>query len=431
MALIAETMKLNLIFCILILFFINNPVQAQQDSNKAESTPLTFAQQEVIHSKILNEDRTINIFLPESFHEKSIQHTYPVLLLLEDEFFLMTSGVTKHLSSVERMPETIVVSLIDGPKVPKLYTNGSDFWPKDWKQLPFGGNPDPFTKHLKEELFPYLKNNFRANDFKIVMGLSATSIYTLHAFAKEPYLFDAHIAIASGDILGMGYSEGESLIDVIVKDFENNQKKTGWLYVTSADSDGNGNSPMIKTNLEELEKRLSPYRSDDFQFISKIFLDEGHYDVALPALEEALGIIFPKEKWFANYRELIKEPGNAMENIDNYFKELSTVYGFEILPKTERWNSGNSLSKISSYLLNQGKTTEAIQVIERWVKYSPKSILALNKLIEVYDSNSDFDKALSILEKAYEMSLELGIEESNEYLVKINQTKEKIGKGKN
>lgn len=429
-------MKLNYTFYIALFLITSNVTLAQKVGTHKEFTPkksttLTFAHQDIFHSNLLNEDRRINIFLPDDFYKTSSQHTYPVLLLLEDEFFLMVSGVVKHLSSVERMPETIVVSLVDGPIVPKLYTNGSDFWPQNWKQLPFGKDPDLFTKHLKEELFPYLKSNFRANDFKIVMGLSATSIYAIHTFAKENDLFDAHIAIAAGDILGMGYIEGESLIDFIIEDFENTQKKIGWLYITSADSDGNGNSPMIKANLEELEERLSPYRSNDFRFTSKIFPNEGHYDVALPGLEEALGLIFPKENWFSNYRELIKEPGNAMGNIDNYFKIRSMEYGFEILPKAERWNSGNSLSRIGPFLLSQGRTKEAIEVLERWVAYRPKSILALIELEKAYEAKNELNKALFVLKKAYNMALELEMDESNEYQAQINKLKAKILKERN
>jgi predicted alpha/beta superfamily hydrolase len=431
-----SAMKLKHFICLTVVLNICNIAQAQEKSKKrelnpSESIPLAYAQQHVIHSKVLNEDRKVNIFLPESFNEASEQHTYPILLLLEDEFFLMVSGVVKHLSSVERMPETIVVSLVDGPEVPKLYTNGSDFWPKDWKQLPFGGNTDPFTTHLKQELFPYLENNFRANDFKIIMGLSGTSIYTLHTFVKEPDLFAAHIAIASGDILGMGYKEGESLIDFLVNDFKNDPKRTGYLYVTSADSDGNGNSPMIKANLEELEKRLSSYRSYDFQFISKIYPNEGHYDVALPALEEALGMIFPKNKWSAKYREIIKESGNAMANIDSYFQKLSTEYKFKILPRAERWNSGNSLSRIGPNLLKEGNVLEAIEVIERWVEYRPKSTFALGELSKAYEANNEFNKAISVLEDALKISSELSAEESNEYQTQINRLKEKMAENRN
>jgi predicted alpha/beta superfamily hydrolase len=424
-------MKFRHIIFIITLLNFSNVTNAQQNENKLsikKKIPVTYAYQELFHSTILNEDRKINIFLPENFYKVSTQHKYPVLLLLEDEFFLMVSGMVKHLSSVERMPETIVVSLVDGPHTPKFYTNGSDFWPKDWKQLPFGGNPDSFTSHLKQELLPYLKNNFRTNGFTIVLGLSGTSMYALHTFAKEPDIFNAHIAIAAGDILGMGYKEGESLIDLFVNDFKNSPEKRGYLYVTSADSDSGTNSPMIKENLEELEKRLSPYRSDDFQFVSKIFPNEGHYDVALPALSEAFSLIFPKEKWCAAYRKIIKQPGSAMENIDNHFQELSTAYGFKILPRAERWNSGNSLSKIGPYLLRQGNIVESIEVIERWVAYRPKSTRALSKLAKAYEANNEFNKAILALEKAYKMSSSLKTKESNEYQTLINELKKKIKK---
>ena len=115
------------------------------------SVPLNYGQQEVFYSEILGENRTINISLPESFSFVSEQHSYPILMLLEDEFFLMTSGVVKHLSSVERIPETIVVSILEMSYSPTVYTNGSTFWPTEklWDE-----DPEPFTRHLKEELLP-------------------------------------------------------------------------------------------------------------------------------------------------------------------------------------------------------------------------------------------------------------------------------------
>ena len=424
-------------FLALVLLLINFGVLSSQNEGEVkkvqftESNPLTYARQIVIQSAILNEIRTVNVFLPESFNRSSAQRTYPVLLLLEDEFFLMTCGVIKHLSAVERIPETIVVSLVDDPYIPKLYTNGSDFWPKEWKQLPFGGDPDPFTRHLEQELFPYLKANYRANNFRMIMGLSGTSIYTLHAFTKEPDLFDAHIAIASGDILGMGYDEGESFIDLIVRDFQDAPDRKGYLYVTSADSDTEPNSPMIRENLENLEERLAPYRSENFKFISKIFPNERHYDVALPALSEALELIFPIKSWSAEYREIIKAPSPAMKNIDDHFRKLSEQYGFEILPKTERWNSGNSLSRIGPNLLRQGKTVEAIEVIERWAELDPKSIPALDNLSKAYEANSQIEKALSTLEEAYKISNELEREESGEFQIRIDQLKKQLAKMKN
>jgi len=400
-------------YILLIASVLYNITAINAQENIKKSKPVVFAQQEVIHSSILKEDKIINICLPENFHEVSKEHTYPVLLLLENEFFQMVSGVVKHMSSVERMPETIVVSLTDGAHVPKLYTNGSDNWPKDWTQLPFGGDPDPFTSYLEKELLPYLKEKYRANDFRMVMGLSTTSIYTLHAFAKEPDLFNVFIGIASGDILGMGYKDGESFGDLFVNEFQNNKLryKNKYLYLTSSDSDDKKDSHKIQHNLESLEKRLSPYRTTNFKFISKIFSNEGHYDVALPALYEALNMVFPKEKWSAKYRDIIIEPGSAMNNIDSYFKKISNEYGFNILPKAERWNSVNRLSWIGSNLLKQGKAKEAIDVLERWTVYRPKSITALSELAKAYKVNKEYKNAIEALEKAYKISLKSILDE--------------------
>lgn len=397
-------MKLKQIYFALILL---NPytINGQELDSFPQAAPahLNYAQQDVIYSKILSENRKINIYLPDNYEKSSEQLTYPVLVLLEDEFFYMVSGVVKHLSSVERMPETIVVSILDMTYIPTVYTNGSTFWPS--AQLS-DENPDPFTRHLKEELFPYLKTNYRANDFRMIMGLSSTAIYAFHTFVKEPELFNAHIAIAAGDILGMGYVEGENFISSISNEVERSRGKIRYLYVTSADSDGH-NYPEIEKNLLELERTLRPLHGEEFKFISRIFPNEGHYDVALPAFLEALTLIFPTEDWSPRYRDIVNESGNALKNIDRYYQQLSIKYGFEILPRAERWNSVNRLSWIGPYLIRQGRITEGIEIIERWAEYCPKSTLALSELAKAYEANGELRKALAAMTRAYNLAKEL------------------------
>lgn len=62
-------MKLNHIFYIVFLLISNNIALAQKNSYHKELTSkkmdlLNYTQQEIIHSKVLNEDIKINIFLP-------------------------------------------------------------------------------------------------------------------------------------------------------------------------------------------------------------------------------------------------------------------------------------------------------------------------------------------------------------------------------
>lgn len=128
---------------------------------------------------------------------------------------------------------------------------------------------------------------------------------------------------------------------------------------------------------------------------------------------------------------MIKEPDNALGNIDSYFQKSSNQYGFEILPKAERWNSGNSLSRIGPFLLRQENVSEAIDVIERWAEYRPKSITALKELAKAYAVNNQFNKAISVLEKALALSTQLNIDKSNEYLIQIDELKEEMAKKRN
>ncbi|MBC9798090.1 alpha/beta hydrolase [Sinomicrobium weinanense] len=418
-------MKFYYLFLSIVLFNFHSLVLLGQVSQQDPLTPLSFARQDSFYSEALNENRKMNIYLPESFHEVSDDHTYPVLLLLEDEFFYMVSGVVKHLSSVERMPETIVVSILDMSYVPTVHTNGSTFWPTEKLA---DQNPDPFTKHLKEELFPYLKSKYRANDFRIIMGLSFTSVYVHHTFVNEPGLFDAHIAIASGDILGMGYKEGERFIDLIAGEVKNHPGRKNYLYVTSADGDGGGNSPEIGENLMELDSILSPLESENFKYISKLFPDEGHYDVALPALIEALGMVFPKKEWFARYRNIVNQPGNAMHNIDKYYERLSKKYGFRILPRAERWNSGNRLSLIGPYLIKQKRVAEGIEILERCVELRPNSPDSFYDLAKAYENDNQIEKAVVTLSKAYELSRQLKLPGSEQYLDHLEKLKKNADK---
>lgn len=390
------------------------------------SAPASF-QRLTFQSGILGQERHMNIFLPDNFDVSSPEHTYPVLFLLEDEFFVMVSGVVKHLSSMERMPETIVVSLQDDVPVPELFTNGSDFWPKDWVQLPFGENTDPMTRHLEEELMPYLKAHFRANGFNMVMGLSGTAMYALHTYINKPALFDAHIALAAGDILGMGYKQDERFIELFAEDARQFPDRRRMLYVCSADADAEA-APMIQSNLEALEAKLAPYRADHFKYISKLYPNEGHYDMALPGLVEALELIFPKERWFARYRDIIEKPGNAMENIDDHFSKLSAQYGFKILPRAERWNSVNSLSWIGRDLLRNNNPEEAAEVLERWVSYRPQSVEALKELAKAYELNGEPARALDAIEKAFELAGEPGTDDSDEFTAHIKRLKNLIGR---
>ncbi len=396
--------NLSFILALFLLQSVLGQMPRNQDPYvKAKSKPIAYIEQHSLDSRILGQNVALDVYLPETYNEASDRHTYPLIILLENEFFYQITGVVKHLSSVSSMPEAIVVSFPNDFEkfyAPKVYTNDSDFWPKSWKQMPFDGAPDTFAKFLREELFTYLKTNYRTADYKMIVGTSPTSTFPLHAFSKIPDLFQAHVAIAAGDILGMGYLPGETFIDVITKSIKSNPNRRAHLYVTSADEDTNHDSEIGK-NLIALEKQLSTFTSKNLKLKAEVFTNESHYGVVLPAFIAAMETFFPKKKWNLDFGDFEKQSGNTLDNIDAYYAGLSKEYGYDVLPKADRWNSGSSLRASANRLLRQKRFEESIAVYKRLVEYCPKSAEALSSLASALEANKNYAEALTAQKKAF------------------------------
>lgn len=421
---------------LLLFFFLNSwaqTLETKETNATSKTVPLAYIQQDIITSKFLEQDVIINIYLPETYEKDCSLHTYPLIILLENEFFYQITGIVKHLSSVSSMPEAIVISFPKGFEkfyAPKVYTNNSDFWPKSWKQMPFDGAPNRFVDFFQEELFTYMHNHYRTADYRMIIGTSPTSTFPLHAFCKVPNLFQAHIAIAAGDILGMGYEQGETFIHEIIASINTNSGNRAHLYVTSADNDVDYDSGIGK-NLQELQRQMSVFTSKNLKLKAEVFPNESHYGVVIPAFVSAMETFFPKKRWDPDFRNFEKLSGNTLDNIDNYYLELSTEYGFQILPKAERWNSGNSLQASASRLLRQKRIKESIEVYKRLVEYRPKSAQALSTLASALEANNDLKEAFTIQKKAIALAktydkehLQYYTDHMEEIASKIDEVKE-------
>ncbi len=420
----------------LLLFVLNiwaQPQETKEINPTSKAVPLAYIQQHIVTSKFLKQDVMVDVYLPETYDKDCTLHTYPLIILLENEFFYQVTGIVKHLSSVSSMPEAIVISFPKGFEkfyAPKVYTNNSDFWPKSWKQMPFDGIPDKFVDFFQEELFTFMHDHYRTADYRMIVGTSPTSTFPLHAFCKAPNLFQAHIAIAAGDILGMGYKPEETFINDIIKSIDSNPGNRAHLYVTSADDDVDYDSTIGK-NLQELQRQMLAFTSKNLKLKAEVFPNESHYGVVIPAFISAMETFFPKKKWDPDFRNFEKLAGNTLDNIDNYYLKLSTEYGYQVLPKAERWNSGNSLQASANRLLRQKRFKESIEVYKRLVEYRPKSAQALNTLASAFEANNNLKEAFAIQKKAIALAemydkehLQYYTDHMEEITSKIDETKE-------
>ncbi|MCE2682677.1 MAG: hypothetical protein LW704_06930 [Cryomorphaceae bacterium] len=80
-----------------------------------ETVTLILGEQRTIYSKFLNETRTINIYLPEDYHENDTTQ-YPVIYILDggmEEDFIHLVGLVRFNTQpwIARFPRSIVVGI--------------------------------------------------------------------------------------------------------------------------------------------------------------------------------------------------------------------------------------------------------------------------------------------------------------------------------
>jgi len=382
--------------------FVSNskPINKNNKQLITSSKPINYAQQITFDSKILGKPQVMNIYLPDDFEQSSKHHTYPVIFINDGhgmQFFHALTGIVKHLSLVERMPKSIVVSLND-TQVPEVYVNG--MW-SSMEKIDKYGQPKLYLRHLEEELFPFLKDNYRANDHRTIVSVSGSTLFPMSTLVRAPETFSAYLLLASSDMVGMGLEKGKTFIESITDSLSKRPNRKEYLYFADADSAfvTNGHSgfdygPIYEKNFSQLKEKLSVFKNKDFSFDIEIFANEDHYAVFLKNILSALENMYPQNIWEPKYRDLIKQPGDAMANIDAFYHSLSAKYDFEIIPNADRWNNVNNLRFIAGMLLRNGRNEEAINVAERWSLYRPKSLPALHIWAQALEKLAFKEKAI-------------------------------------
>jgi predicted alpha/beta superfamily hydrolase len=190
---------------------------------EVEKSPIILGQKITIHSEILDEDRTFLINLPSNYEES--EGNYPVLFQIQgsETLFHKETGTIRYLNEWrDKNPPMIVVNI--------LFTNYlRDIFPVKVPRIPDTGGSDNFISFISDELIPYLEENYRISDYRIIFGQSNTGMFSIYALLSNPELFD--VCIASSPAVGQGdnfmYGITDSLLSV-------NKFKDKTLYITHA-----------------------------------------------------------------------------------------------------------------------------------------------------------------------------------------------------
>jgi len=277
----------NRLLFFLILFIFNVGCLAQKVQQ------LSIGTSEILHSKVLGEDRMINICLPDNYNPTDSVR-YPIVYVLDgsvDEDFFHIAGIVRFSTQpwIDRFPQSIVVG-IGGNTRRRDFTfpvENTDFIEKEGFQktsFPSYGGSEKYRTFIKNELIPYLTRNYRTNGKQMLIGESLAGLFSTEILLKHPELFDDYIIISPS----LWWGE-EVLLKKSKKLLQHNLKKNVRVYL------GVPNKEEDISMYNEALALSDVLRSEEkIDFVFDYMPDELHSTVIHQAVYNAFKRLYPK-----------------------------------------------------------------------------------------------------------------------------------------
>ncbi|MDQ0591692.1 putative alpha/beta superfamily hydrolase [Chryseobacterium ginsenosidimutans] len=263
-----------------ILFAFQSMVLAQNGNVK----PLTIGEIRTLKSKILKEERILNIYLPQKFDKTK---SYPVIYLLDgsmNEDFIHVAGLVQFFNLMYGMPETIVVGIanIDRKKDFTFHTDLKDLQ----KDYPTTGHSDKFINFLEKELKPYIESQFKTTD-TYIFGQSLGGLLATEILLKKPQLFNNYFIISPS----LWWND-ESLLKQANQLLAKIPDTKKFVYV----SVGKGEHKVMVKDAEDFYDILKKSNKKNWTVEYKMMETDNHATILHRSLYEGLVKLFPYQE---------------------------------------------------------------------------------------------------------------------------------------
>lgn len=264
----------------------------QKVSAQVKVTPLVLGQTHEIRSTILNENRILNIYLPEGYQPNDTLR-YPVVYLLDggtDEDFIHVAGIYQfnNFPWIRRGPASIVVGIANIDRK-RDFTFPSTL-PAEQHRFPTAGHSDLFRRFLKDELQPYIQRQFHTTTDQTLIGQSLAGLFVCETFLKQPDLFNRYIMISPS----LWWDDG-SLLRNATELLKKQKVVPAAVYLGVGKE---GLAPCEKPHVMEVDANLlaeiiQTHRGASMRFTFDYLPEENHATITHQAIFNALRWMFP------------------------------------------------------------------------------------------------------------------------------------------
>lgn len=246
---------------------------------------LNIGEIHTIFSKSLNEERKLNIYLPQNY---SADSTYPVVYVLDGslhEDFLHIVGLTQFFNLQFTMQPHIVVG-IENVDRKRDFTHATEL--QDLKtSYPTAGNSDRFIQALELEIKPYIESVFSTNETDFLIGQSLGGLVATEILFQKPQLF-SHYFIISPSL----WWDNESMLKARKKQVDFTDFSGRTIYV----SVGKHEHKIMKREARSLKRLLSRSKTNNLKTHFKLMRNEDHATILHRSVYEGFLWLFPVKK---------------------------------------------------------------------------------------------------------------------------------------
>lgn len=379
--------------------------------SKNEDNNITIAQTEVFHSKLMDEDRGLSIYLPASITEmRESGRTYPVIYLLDGDAHInsvgsMVQALGPRLGS-SALPEMIIIGIHN--------TNRwRDLSPSHSTKTPFGrttinlsatGGGEKFMDYIEKELIPHIDSAYPTSPFRILIGHSLGGLTVINTLIHRPNLFSDYLAIDPSLWWNDQLLNKQAAASLDTMKLNNKQ-----LFIATA----NTVRPGVDTNLVKSDTSryslalrsifdftniLKNHPRSGLQWKNVYYEDDDHMSVPVIASYDGLRYFFDYHR--ISFNERLESPNfNIDSAYTQHYNVVSNKLGYKVTAPEDmiNWMGHN-------YLQNKEHLKIALTYFQMNVRNYPNSTNAYISLGEYYEKVGDLNNAIENYKKALAIS---------------------------
>ncbi|MFC7772546.1 alpha/beta hydrolase-fold protein [Flavobacterium sp. GCM10027622] len=378
------------------------------------TTTIPLGTIETITSTVLKEKRELLVYLPASASAGSTNR-YPVMYLLDGHsFFHSATGMMQYLSAIGKMPEMIVVAVVNTDRVRDLTPTHSISWSDGEENPNFlknSGGGEAFISFLEKELIPYIDAKYKTEPYRMLVGHSLGGLLVIHTLLNHTELFHSYVAIDPSL-----WWDKQFLVQQVAQVLEQKECNGKSLFFAAANTKEKGtlvdekNQASINVPAKDkilFHELLQKNKKTKLAWHWKFYEEDNHASVPLLSMYDAFRYLFK------NY-ELDKEVSDTtitVEYIQNHYQKLSASLQYTLLP------AQSTMNQLGYNFMASKHYDQAYSFFKMNIDNYPTSSNAYDSMGDYYLEIKDTKKAIAAFEKA------LSLKEVSDTRRKLEQLK--------